>query len=347
MKSLLYKIIKVRELSIIVLMVAYFLFVGSINSQFTEIDSIVLIVNGSIILLIMAIGQSFVLLTSNIDVSVGSIMGLSAAVCGTLLASGVNLGIVIFSVICVGAVIGVINGVGVSYLKIPAIIMTLGMLGIVRGLMLLYTKGMWIENIPNYYKKIARIEIISVPLPVWIGVFLVVISYLFLSKTKFGRYFYAVGDNADGAQLVGLPVNVVKVLAFMFSGISAAIASLIFVMNIGFVPNQTGSGIELQVIAAAVLGGVGLTGGIGSVVGAGLGAIFFTVINSSLVFMKIPAYWNSAISGLLLILIVVGDSSFQKYLKERSNKNAKDSFYKKNSLEEAEAKHEEQTKVVV
>ena len=326
MKSFLYKIIKVRELSILILMVAYFLFVGSINSQFTNIDTIVLVVNGSIILLVMAIGQSFVLLTANIDVSVGSIMGLSAAVCGTLLASGANLGVVVFSVICVGAVIGFVNGIGVSYLKIPAIIMTLGMLGVVRGLMLLYTKGMWIENIPNYYKKIARIEILSIPFPVWIGVFLVLIAYLFLTKTKFGRYFYAVGDNTDGAQLLGLPVNIVKVLAFMLSGISAAIAGLIFVMNIGFVSNQTGSGMELQVIAAAVLGGVALTGGMGSVIGAGLGAIFFTVINSSLVFMKIPAYWNSAISGLLLILIVVGDSRFQKYLKERSRQNQKKSL---------------------
>ncbi|MEK4485108.1 sugar ABC transporter permease [Psychrobacillus sp. FSL H8-0484] len=333
-----YQIMKVRELSIILLMIVYFVFVGSINSQFTDIDSIILIVNGSVILLVMAIGQSFVLLTSNIDVSVGSILGLSAAVCGTLLASGANLGVVVFSVICIGAVIGFVNGMGVSYLKIPAIIMTLGMLGVVRGLMLLYTKGMWIENIPNYYKKIARMEMLGVPYPVWIGAFLVFISYLFLSKTKFGRYFYAVGDNTDGAQLVGLPVNVVKVLAFILSGISASIASLIFVMNIGFVSNQTGSGIELQVIAAAVLGGVALTGGVGSVVGAGLGAIFFTVINSSLVFMKIPAYWNSAISGLLLIVIVVGDSRFQKYLNERSSKNPK------NSLEETE--REKQTKAI-
>lgn len=325
MKSFIYKIIKVRELSIIILMVAYFLFVGSINSQFTNLDSIVLVINGSIILLVMAIGQSFVLLTGNIDVSVGSIMGLTAAVCGTLLESGANLGGVIFTVICVGTIIGFVNGLGVSYLKIPAIIMTLGMLGVVRGLMLLYTKGMWIESIPNYYKKIARIEILSIPFPIWIGAFLVLIAYLFLTKTKFGRYFYAVGDNTEGAQLVGLPVNIVKVLAFTLSGISAAIAGLIFVMNIGFVSNQTGSGMELQVIAAAVLGGVGLTGGIGSVIGAGLGAIFFTVINSSLVFMKIPAYWNSAISGFLLILIVVGDSRFQKYLKERSRKNLKNS----------------------
>ena len=344
MKSLLTKMIQVRELSIILLMVVFCLFVGSINSQFTSMSTIVLLLNGSIILLILAIGQSFVLLTSNIDVSVGSIMGLSAAVCGTLLTSGANLSVVVFTVICVGGVIGLINGIGVSYLKIPAIIMTLGMLGIVRGLMLLYTEGMWIEDIPNYYKKFARLEVLTIPLPIWIGALLIFISYLFLSKTKFGRYFYAVGDNTDGAQLVGLPVNIVKVLAYILSGISASIASLIYVMNIGFVSNQTGSGIELQVIAAAVLGGVSLTGGIGTVLGAGLGAVFFTVINSSLVYMKIPAYWNSAIAGLLLILIVVGDSKFQKYLKRGSSKSLKNQRQKKITLEET--KHEKQTKAL-
>lgn len=346
MKSLLVNLIKVRELSIVLLMILYFIFVGTINSEFTSVDSIVLLVNGSIILLVMAIGQSFVLLTSNIDVSVGSIMGLSAAVCGTLLVSGYNVGVMIIVVICVGAFIGLLNGVGVAFFKIPAIIMTLGMLGIIRGAMLLYTKGMWIEDIPNFYKTLARQDVLGIPLPVWVGIALVIAAYLFLSKTKFGRYFYAVGDNEDGAKLVGLPVNTVKLLAFALSGISASIAGLIFVMNIGFVPNQTGSGIELQVIAAAVLGGVSLSGGIGSVMGAGLGAIFFTVINNSLVFMKVPAYWNSAISGLLLLLIVIGDSLFQKHLRNQSDKKSNNSSVRSHLNEEVEHGSEKRDKAV-
>lgn len=346
MKSLLVNLIKVRELSIVLLMILYFIFVGTINSEFTSVDSIVLLVNGSIILLVMAVGQSFVLLTSNIDVSVGSIMGLSAAVCGTLLTSGYNIGVMIIAVVCVGAFIGLLNGIGVAFFKIPAIIMTLGMLGIVRGAMLLYTEGMWIEDIPNFYKKIARQDVLGLPMPIWIGIALVIVAYLFLSKTKYGRYFYAVGDNEDGAKLVGLPVNTVKIVAFSLSGISASIAGLIFVMNIGFVPNQTGSGIELQVIAAAVLGGVSLSGGIGTVVGAGLGAIFFTVINSSLVYMKVPAYWNSAISGLLLLLIVIGDSLFQKYLRNQSDKKDTNNSVKIHLSEEGEHESKKQDKAI-
>lgn len=317
MKTFLWKLLQVRELSIILLMLLFFLFVGSINRDFTSVDSIIVLVSGSIILLVLAVGQSFVLLTSHIDVSVGSIMGLCAAVGGTLLVNGTSLTAVILSVIGIGALCGLINGFGIAQLKIPAIIMTLGTLGILRGVMLIYTGGMWIESIPSYYKMYAVTDFLGLPYPIWIGIIICLVAYRFLNKTKFGRYFYAVGDNLEGARLVGLPVKTVEVLAFVFSGISAAIAALIFIMNIGFVPNQTGNGIELQVIAAAVLGGVSLSGGVGTVLGAALGAIFFTVINNSLVYMKIPAYWNNAISGLLLLLIVISDTKVQNYFTRR------------------------------
>lgn len=325
---LLIRLLKARELSILLLMVVFFIIVGLNNHEFVTGATISLMVKASVILLVMAIGQSFVLFTSNIDVSVGSIMGLSAAVCGVLLTSGYHAWMVILVVLLVGTVVGFVNGIGVAYFKVPAIIMTLGMLGIIRGIMLLYTEGMWIEDIPNFYKKLSGLKMLGISLPVWVTIAVLIIAHFYLTRTKFGRYFYAVGDNEQGARSVGLPVEKVKVLAFVFSGISASIAGLVFVMNIGFVPNVTGSGMELQVIAAAVLGGVSLTGGLGSVIGAGLGAIFFTIINSSLVYLKIPAYWNDAISGLLLLLIVVGDSKFQKYLmyhsfrmKKRMNKN--------------------------
>lgn len=317
------RILKTRESSIILLMMAYILFIGSFNQDFITGDSISLLIKASVILLIMAVGQSFVLLTSNIDVSVGSVMGISAAVCGVLLTSGVQVWLAVPAVVLIGAGIGLLNGFGVAYLKIPSIIMTLGMLGIVRGCMLLYTKGMWIEDIPNYYKKLSGLKLLGLTLPVWIAVILLLAAHVALKKTRFGQYFYAVGDNFEGARLVGIPVKKVKMLAFILSGMSASIAGLFFVMNIGFVPNQTGSGIELQVIAAAVLGGVSLSGGLGSVIGAGFGAIFFTIINSSLIYLKIPAYYNNAVSGLLLLAIVIGDSKLQQYFKNSAFRKRK------------------------
>ncbi|MFC4802971.1 sugar ABC transporter permease [Neobacillus sp. GCM10023253] len=312
--NLLSKMMKQREISIVVLIVVFIAIVGMVNSKFVTGKSLLLLVESAIILLILAVGQSFVLLTREIDVSVGSTMGLSAAVCGLLLTSGVSGWVSALAVLAVGVLAGLFNGLGVAYLRIPAIIMTLGTLGILRGLMIILTGGKWIEDIPNYFKKLSGTDFIGLPLPVWIGLVILVAAYLVLRLTKFGRYFYAVGDNADGARLIGIPVSKVRVLAFVLSGLSASVAGLIFVMNIGFVPNQTGSGMELQVIAAAVLGGVSLNGGLGTVLGAGLGAIFLTAINSSLIYLKIPAYWNNAISGFLLLVIVISDSRFQSFL---------------------------------
>jgi AI-2 transport system permease protein len=323
MSPLFFRLLKARELSIVLLLFAYILFVSSINTDFFSRDSFSLLIKASVILLVLAVGQSFVLFTSNIDVSVGSIMGLSAAVCGVLLTSGVQLWIVLPVVLFVGSLVGLVNGIGVSHLKVPSIIMTLGMLGVIRGMMLIYTKGMWIENIPNYYKKLANLKFMGINLSVWIVLLLLVLAHIWLTKSRFGRYFFAVGDNRDGASLVGIPVQKITVLAFILSGVSAAIAGLIFVMNIGFVPNQTGTGLELQVIAAAVLGGVSLTGGLGTVIGAGLGALFLTTITNSLIYLKIPAYWNNGIFGLLLLLIVIGDSKFQSIIKSQSLKKRK------------------------
>lgn len=320
MMPFLIRVLKARELSIVLFLVGFFILVGSINKEFITGDTIALLIKSSAILLVMAIGQSFVLLTANIDVSVGSTMGLSAAVAGILLTDGYSLWIIVPAVLLTGVIVGLLNGLGIAYGKVPSIIMTLGMLGIIRGTMLLFTEGMWIEDIPNFYKELSGAAFIGISLPVWIAIVLVVVCHLYMTRTKSGRCFYAVGDNEEGAVSVGLPVKRVLVLSFIFSSVSASIAALLFVMNIGFVPNQTGSGMELQVIAAAVLGGVSLTGGIGSVIGAGLGAVFFTVISNSLVYLKIPAYYNDAISGFLLLAIVVGDSQFQTYIRNQSTR---------------------------
>ncbi|MED1372469.1 sugar ABC transporter permease, partial [Bacillus paranthracis] len=201
--------------------------------------------------------------------------------------------------------------------RVPAIIMTLGMLGIIRGAMLIFTGGKWIEDIPHDFKQLSSIVILGLPITVWFVLIILLLLYFFLRKVPFGRYFYAVGDNEDGARLIGIPVNKVKICAFIISGISAALAGCIFVMNIGFIPNQTGTGLELQVIAAAVLGGIHLKGGTGSLFGAALGALFLETISSSLVFLKIPAFWNNAISGFLLLLIVILDSVMKKWKAER------------------------------
>jgi AI-2 transport system permease protein len=334
--KLLSAVTRYRELTVFLLMVVFALIVGLVNGSFITMNSLIVILNSAIVLLLMAIGESFVLIVGEIDVSVGSIIGISAAVAGMGLMHGEPLGMVILLTLLTGLVAGIINGLGVSFLKIPAIIMTLGTMGIIRGTMIMYTGGKWIEDIPKSFKRLSTETFLGLSIPVWMGLICLIVTVLFLTQSKAGRYFYAVGDNADGAKLIGIPVRLMKLIAFSISGVAAAIAGLVFVMNIGFVPNDTGSGMELEVIAAAVLGGVSLSGGIGSVVGAGLGAIFFTMIDSSLVYLKIPGFWNDAISGMLLLVIVLIDYKLQSLsgrsislFKTKRNASSDASFVKK------------------
>lgn len=321
MKHFMIKLFKIRELSVMAFLVVIFLMVGIVNPVFLSISNIILTLKGSVMYVFLAIGMTFVIFTKDIDVSVGSILGISAAVAATMLRSNTNIVQIIMVTLLVGAISGMINGLGVVKLKIPAIVMTLGTMGILRGLMFIYTKGKWVENLPDYFKKASQTEIFgSINIFVFLTIVIVTFIQLYLSKGRKGKYFAAIGDNIDGAVLIGIPVNKMRIISFVISGICASIAALVYVSQVGFVANVAGNGTEMTAIAACVLGGVSLNGGVGSVVGAALGAVIMNSINTALVFLKVPAYWNNTISGVLLIVIVTTDALIHTYLSEKAKK---------------------------
>ncbi|MBB6444038.1 ABC transporter permease [Bacillus benzoevorans] len=300
-------LIKHREFRTIIFLILLFLFVGLINSDYISPDNIQNSLKNSLLYIILAAGLSFVLLTGEIDISIGGILGLSAAVSGMVLRDGGSMVLAVIIAAAIGAAIGLVNGLGVTVLKISSFIMTLGMLEIVRVIHVIYTDGQWIENLPASFKKISQLSFLGINILAIAVILLIISAHIFLSQSKKGRYFAAIGDNEDGAILIGIPVKKMKISAFVISGISASLAGLIFASQIGFISTTAGLGIEMTVIAAAVLGGVSLSGGVGSVIGAAIGAIIMSSIHSALVFLKVPAFWNSAISGALLIIIVVTD----------------------------------------
>lgn len=313
------KMIKQREFRTLLFLILLFVVVGFINTDYVSLQNIDKSLKSSLVYIVLAIGMTFVLLTGNLDISIGGTLGLSAAVCGTILRDGGTIFLAVFTAILIGACIGLINGFGVVKLKISSFIMTLAMLSITRVVQVIYTDGKWVENIPANIKELSTIDIFGMNLFSLIVIVGVLIVQVYLSKSSKGRYFTAIGDNADGAISLGIPVKRYSTYSFVISGICASIAGLIFVSQIGFVSSNAGTGIELTVIAACVLGGVSLMGGIGTVIGAALGAVILTSINSALVFMKVPAFWNDTISGSLLIIIVVIDS----LLAFRANRKAK------------------------
>lgn len=300
------KIFKTHEMSSFLFLAGLIFIVGCVNPSFWQPTSILNCFNDSVVFTLLAVGSAFVILTGEIDVSVGATLGMSAAVGATMLRDGSNWALAILAAVLIGAVIGFVNGFGVSILQIPSLIFTLGVNGVVRGLIYVFTKGAWVENLPAEYTRMSN-TFIAGQLTVFYAVTLLVViaGHLILTRTKRGKYFIAVGDNAAGATLVGIPAGQTRIMAYILSGIFAAVAGMIYTSRIGFITPTAGNSYEMKAIAACVLGGIALTGGQGSLIGASIGAIIMSSISRILVFLGFSSDYDNTITGVLLITIVV------------------------------------------
>lgn len=290
-------LLKNRELSAFFAIVALFVVLVALNPAYFSLQTTAMIFSSSQILCLLALGATTVMLTRNIDVSVGSTVGLCAIAVGVALNNGYGLATAIAFALAIGALAGAFNGLLVVGLHIPAIVATLGTLGLYRGVMLLWTGGKWIEGLPDSLKSLSEPAFIGVSPLGWLVLALLLAGGWLLSRTAFGRDFYAAGDNLAAARQLGVAVNRTRMLAFTLNGMLAACAGIVFAAQIGFVPNQTGSGTEMKAIAACVLGGISLLGGTGTLLGAFLGAFFLTQIDTVLVLFRLPARWNDFIAG--------------------------------------------------
>ena len=307
-------LLKNRELSAFLAIVVLFAGLVTLNPAYFSLQTLGMIFASSQILCLLALGATLVMLTRNIDVSVGSTVGLSAIAVGVALNSGYGLMTAIAFALAIGALAGAFNGLLVVGRRIPAIVATLGTLGLYRGVMLLWTGGKWIEGLPNSLKALSEPAFIGISPLGWLVLALLLVGGGILSRTAFGRDFYAVGDNLAAARQLGVAVNRTRMLAFTLNGMLAACAGIVFAAQIGFVPNQTGSGLEMKAIAACVLGGISLLGGTGTLLGAFLGAFFLTQIDTVLVLFRLPAWWNDFIAGLVLLGVLVLDGRLRQAL---------------------------------
>ena len=303
-----------RELTALLAILALFVLLGSLDRGYIGFQTLLMIFGSGHILMLLALGATLVMLTRNIDVSVGSTTGLCAVVLGLLLNHGWGLTPALLLTLLAGMTAGLFNGVLVAWCRIPAIVATLGTLGLYRGMMLLLTGGKWIENLPSGLKSLSNPLWLGISPFGWLIVLLSVGLFWLCRRTACGRGFYAVGDNLAGARQLGVPVNTLRIAAFSVNGLMAALAGIVFASQIGFVPNQTGSGLEMKAIAACVLGGVSLLGGTGTVAGAVLGAYFLTQIDSVLVLLRLPAWWNDFIAGLVLLGVLIFDGRLRRAL---------------------------------
>lgn len=310
--TLLKKVGKVREISSLFFLIFLFGLVGLVNNDFLTPTSLFNCFNDSVVFTMLAVGIAFVILTGEIDVSIGATLGLSAAVASTILRDGGSGIFAVLAAVLVGCLVGLFNGFGIAKLGIPSLIFTLGTNGLVRGLVYVYTGGAWVENLPAGFTKMANIKLIGELTTFYAAALVLVIAaHLILTKTRRGKYFITVGDNPAGATMVGIPTMQTKIMAYVLCGLFASVAGVLYSSRIGFITPTAGSGYEMKAIAACVLGGVSLSGGLGSLIGASIGAVIMSSISRILVFLGFSSDYDNTITGILLIVIVVVDAVAQ------------------------------------
>ena len=256
---------------------------------------------------IVGCGMTFVILTGGIDLSVGSILGLSGVLASGVLASTVNTAVAVAVSLTVGIACGAVNGFFVSVCGIPPFISTLGMMTLLRGVILVYTKGSPIPIKSDAYKFFGKGSIAGIPVPVIILIIVFLLAHYILTQTSYGRSVYAVGGNREAARLSGIRVKTSEFLVYTLNGLMCGMAGLILTARLGSAQSTSGTGIEMDAIAAVILGGTSLSGGVGFVLPTVVGAMIMGIIDNILTLMNVNPHATNIVKGAVILIAVLVD----------------------------------------
>lgn len=281
------------------------LLLSIISPHFLTISNILNILRQVSIIGIVSVGMTCVIITGGIDLSVGSVLALSAIIGALALKNGANIPLAILIAISVGGGCGFVNGILIAArIKMPPFIATLVMMSIARGLSLVITSGRPIYGLPSEYGFIAGGYTFGIPFPVILMIFLYIISYLYVSYVRTGMYYYVIGGNEEAARLAGIKIKNIKISAYVLSGISAAIGGAILSSRLISIEPLAGLGYELDAIAASVIGGANLMGGEGNLIGTLIGAITMGVLRNGLNLLNVSSYWQQVAIGIVIAAVV-------------------------------------------
>lgn len=301
------KILRRREFTVLGLIVALVIIFSLTTERFMSVSNISNLLLQLAGTAISAIGMTMVIITGGIDVSVGSTLGMASVVAGKFLMGGYAPFWVLAAAVGMGLLVGLFNGVLIAWGNIPPIIVTLGMMSILRSLMYQLLGGRWISGIPPAIRVIGLGKWLGIPISMWVTVLLIALFTYFLSSRPLGRAIYAVGNNPEAARISGIDLRRTTLFVYAVLGALAGFAGLVYVARTGIVQTNTGSGFELEVIAAVVLGGTSILGGRGTVIGSLLGAFLVGIIKNGMVLLNVPALSEGLVVGTLIILSVMID----------------------------------------
>ncbi|QLL60575.1 ABC transporter permease [Sinorhizobium mexicanum] len=310
------KLLKNREILLVVAIVALVGLIALRFPAFVTPASFARVYNDTSILIILALGQMAVILTRCIDLSMAANLALSGMVAAMLNTAfpGLPIPLVILVAMALGGLLGMVNGTLVWKLGIPPIVVTLGTLTIYRGLIFLLTDGKWINahEMSDAFKGLPRLEIAGMPVLSWLSLLMIALMFLVMGRTPLGRAFYAVGGNPHAAVYTGIDVGRTRFFAYCLSGTLAGLSGYLWVSRYAVAYVDIAAGFELDIIAACVIGGISIAGGIGSVAGAVLGALFLGVIKNALPVINISPFAQMAISGTVIIIAVAVNARAEK-----------------------------------
>ncbi len=300
---------KYREVWLVVAIAALVALVATRFPGFARPGNLAAVFNDTSILMILALGQMAVILTRSIDLSMAANLaftGMAVAMINAAL-PGLPLPLLILSALAIGLVLGAINGLLVWKLDMPSIVVTLGTLTIYRGATFVLSGGAWVnaDQMSPAFISFQRASLLGLPVLSWIAIAVISAFWLVMTRTPLGRSIYAIGVNPTASVYAGINVGRTKFIAFCISGMVAGLSGYLWVSRYVIASVEVANGYELSIIAACVIGGVSIAGGIGSVAGAVLGALFLGIIQSALPVINVSPFWQMAISGSAIILAVV------------------------------------------
>lgn len=326
--SLMMTLLKGRTFIVLIILLIFF---SIASPNFMSLNTALLVGKHVALYGILAIGMTYVIITGGIDLSVGAIVGIAGMVAGYMIQNGITIGnktlyfsipLVVFITVLMGAVIGVINGLVITKFKVAAFIATLGMMYVARGLANLISKGATFSELKGYEGLGNRgwgffgSRVLGIPVGLLILVIMAVIFAILLTKTSFGWHVFAIGGNEKAAKLSGVKVDRVKIMVYLISGVCSAIVGIIASSQLAASHPATGESWEMNAIAAAVLGGTSMAGGVGTIGGTIVGAFVIGVINDGMVMCGVSEFWQMVIKGLVIVVAVVIDQ-FQRQMQAK------------------------------
>lgn len=303
------KIPNTKELGLVIFILLASVFIQSQNSKFLTVENLLDLLKNTSILAILAVGMMMVLLTGGIDLSVGAVVALSGMSAAVFVRDFPNLPM--FLSILIGLGVGLVSGIVLGFLvskgKILPIIASLGMMNVYRGFTYIVGDNAWVSafQMPKSFKSLSTGSILGLNNLIWIALIILVIFYYFLNFSRTGRRIYAIGSNENATEITGINKDRTLIIVYALNGLLAGLAGVLWVSKFASAQGDTATGYEMNVIAACVLGGVSVSGGIGKISGLITGALLFGILNNALPLLNVSTFWEDAIQGLVILFAVI------------------------------------------